>query len=53
MDETCELGNMWAPDQLQPTSSHELAREQPKIVPTTNPVQDKELRSASFRTWRL
>lgn len=53
MDETCELANLRAPDRLQPTSSHELAGEQPKIVPTTNPVQDKELRSASFRTWRF
>ncbi|KAK6443956.1 hypothetical protein FP744_10000204 [Trichoderma asperellum] len=53
MDETCELGNLRAPDRLQPTSSHELAGEQPKVVPTTNPVQDEELRSVSFRTWRF
>lgn len=53
MDETCELGSLQAPGRLQLASINELADEQPKVVSTTNPAQDKEPQSAGFRAWRF
>ncbi|PON22595.1 major facilitator superfamily transporter [Trichoderma gamsii] len=53
MDETCELGNLQAPGRLLLTSIPKLTDEQPQAVSPTNRVQDKEARSASFRTWRF
>ncbi|KAL6899910.1 MFS general substrate transporter [Trichoderma evansii] len=53
MNETRELDSLQAPDRLQNTSIQELANEQPKLVPTADPVQNNEPRSANIRTWRF
>ncbi|KAL7942077.1 MFS general substrate transporter [Trichoderma barbatum] len=53
MDESCELGDLQAPDRPQNTSIHELTNEEPKLAPTPVPVQDNEPRSTGLRTWRF
>ncbi|KAL7932070.1 MFS general substrate transporter [Trichoderma chlorosporum] len=51
MDESCELGDLRAPDQPQNTSTHGLANEEPKLIPTPVSVQDNEPRSTDLHSW--